>query len=158
MFNFQATLAFSCCHPASHKLLFLNTKTVSAKLSLCVCSVAPYSRSKAISSPQHRHAGQPRKIHKESNLGCDHNEKAANAQICRETPLIPKVRSSSTWQQEEQSHCYHSYQFMQISQQSSLNQAFRDSFGDRLSLGGCTLLQANARSLCQLLQQTEAGL
>lgn len=42
------------------------------------------------SSPQHRHARQPRKIHKESNLGCDHNEKAAKAQICKETPLIPK--------------------------------------------------------------------
>lgn len=49
--NLQATLAFSCCPPASQQLLccFLNTKTVSAKLSFCVCSVAPYSRSKEIS-------------------------------------------------------------------------------------------------------------
>lgn len=29
-------------------------------------------------------------MYKESNLGCDCNEKEAQAQICSETPLIPK--------------------------------------------------------------------
>lgn len=30
------------------------------------------------------------KIYEESKLGCDHTEKEAKAQICNETPLIPK--------------------------------------------------------------------
>lgn len=95
IFTLQITLAFSCCHPAPQELLccFLNTKTVSAKLSFCVWWWLPTGgvrKSADSSSPQHRHARQPKKIHKESNLGHDHNEKTAKAQICRETPLIPK--------------------------------------------------------------------
>lgn len=55
-------------------------------------------------------------MYEESNLGCDHNEKGAKAEICSDTPLIPKGVFIPNMAAGRSHVTASSFQFMQVSQ------------------------------------------
>lgn len=62
--------------------------------------------------------------------------------------ISPRVRSSPKWQQEEPSH---SYQLMQISQQSSLNQGFRVNIWGQVEFGRLDLASSKHHTIMSIV-------